>query len=185
MRLILGDTCPVCGKKHLPTPPLKPNLDKEFFGGRVSFLKDVTCDCTAEYELCIERRFYYGEDRLDVIGMQEKKKGIPMEEVRKQEQARVTAEAEAKAIEAVRQASEENGEVPTLKQRQEIKRQVVLAAVPGLEEKIRTLTLMTQRELRIMCKRRKIKYAVTETKQKLAEKLLEYDPSLVVENPEG
>jgi hypothetical protein len=37
----------------------------------------------------------------------------------------------------------------------------------------------------MMCKRRKVKYSVKDTKPDLAEKLLAHDPTMVVANPQG
>lgn len=184
--LVGGNKCPICGKVFEATPPLIPNVeDREFYGGRIKFFKDVECDCTAKYKLCIEQKFGVDRQELNVINMIVLKVGIPIEEARRRQMAKVQEEAEAKAIEAVHQAVVEEGEVPTLKQRQEIKRQVVLATIVDKDEKIKTLTFHTIKELRAMCRHRKLKFAVTENKVKLAEKLLAYDPSLVVANPEG
>lgn len=178
---LVGKTCPVCGKVFEPTPPLRPNVtDREFYGGRVKFFKEVTCDCRAVYDLCIERRFSYGEDKLMVIDMIEKQKGTPLAQIKREEEERLYREAEVKAIEAVHTAVQEGGSLPTLKQREEIKRQTVLATIPDTEAKIATLTTFTTKELRAMCRHRKIKFYVTESKQELAKKLLAADPSLVV-----
>lgn len=179
--LVGSNKCPICGKEFLPTPPLRPNIkDREFYGGRVNFFKEVECDCQGKYDLCVERRFKNGEDVLEVINMIVLKEGTPLEELKKREQEARLQEAEAKAVEAVHQAVEEKGDVPTLKQREEIKRQVVLATVVDKEAKIETLTHLTTKELRTMCKRRHLRYNATETKAKLAEKLIAYDPSVVV-----
>lgn len=184
--LVGSNKCPICGKEFLPTPPLRPNTqDREFYGGRVNFFKEVDCDCTAKYDLCVERRFTRGEDRLEVINMIVLKEGVPLEELRKAENEKLQAEAEAKAVEAVHEAVAEGGELPTLKQREEIKRQTILATIIDKDEKIKTLTTFTTKELRIMCKRRKLKCSATESKTVLAEKLLAYDPSMVIARPEA
>ena len=182
-----GNKCPVCGKELKPEPPLIPNTeDREFYCGRVKFFKEVDCDCMAKYKLCIEKKFnsVTVEDELKVIDMIVLKQGVSVAEARKQEEARIAAEAEQKAIEAVHQAIEEQGNVPTLKQREEIKKQTVLATIINPEEKINTLMQMTVKELQIMCKRRKLRYYKKDNKRTLAETLLAYDPSLVVANPE-
>ena len=88
--------------------------------------------------------------------------------------------AEAKAIEAVHEAVAQGGDVPTLKQRTEIKTQTILANILDADTKIETLTHLTTKELRTMCRRRKIKFYVTEPKVELAKKLVAYDPSVVV-----
>lgn len=180
-----GNKCPICGKEFTATAPLRPNVkDREFYGGRIKFFKEVECDCKAKYDLCIEERYSLGENKLNVINMIVLKEGVPLQELRRQEMEKAQAEAEAKAIEAVHQAVEEKGDVPTLKQRQEIKRQTILATIIDKDEKIATLKTFTTKELRTMCKRRKLKFNVTESKEKLAERLLEYDPSLVVAHEE-
>ena len=182
--LVGSNKCPICGKEFLPIPPLRPNVsDREFYGGRIAFFKTVECDCKAKYDLCIEKRFTLGEDRLEVINMIVLKEGIPLDELRKMELEEAHEEAEAKAVEAVHQAIVEEGDVPTLKQRQEIKRQTILATIVDSEQKINTLTYLTIKELRTMCKRRRIKFNATENKRKLAEKLIADDPSLVIADP--
>lgn len=187
MILVGGNKCPTCGKIFKAEPPLVPNLDREFYGGRVKFFKEVECDCQAKYKLCIERKFSYktSEEELNVINMIIEKVGTPLEVLRKQEMDKLQEQAEAKAIEAVHEAIVEGGNVPTLKQRQEIKQQTILATILDKDTKIETLCVHTIKELRIMCKRRKIKFNATEPKKALAEKLLAYDPSMVVANPEG
>ena len=68
--LVGSNKCPICGKEFFPTPPLRPNVqDREFYGGRVNFFKEVECDCTGKYDLCIEKKYVRGEDRLEVINM--------------------------------------------------------------------------------------------------------------------
>lgn len=186
MILVGGNKCPTCGKIFKAEPPLVPNLDREFYGGRVKFFKEVECDCQAKYKLCIERKFSYktSEEELNVINMIIEKVGTPLEVLKKQEMDKLQEQAEAKAIEAVHEAIVEGGNVPTLKQRQEIKQQTILATILDKDTKIETLCVHTIKELRIMCKRRKIKFNATEPKKALAEKLLAYDPSMVVANPE-
>ena len=186
MILVGGNKCPTCGKIFKAEPPLVPNLDREFYGGRVKFFKEVECDCQAKYKLCIERKFSYktSEEELNVINMIIEKVGTPLEVLRKQEMDKLQEQAEAKAIEAVHDAIVEGGNVPTLKQRQEIKQQTILATILDKDTKIETLCVHTIKELRTMCKRRKIKFNATEPKKALAEKLLAYDPSMVVANPE-
>lgn len=183
-----GAKCPICGKEFKPEPPLRPNMeDREFYGGRVKFFKEVDCDCTAKYDLCIEKRFdsIKEDDTLSVINMIVLKEGVPLEELKRQEMERLSDEAEAKAMEAVHEAIEAKGDVPTLQQRQEIKRQTILATVIDKDQKVDTLMMYTQHELQIMCKRRKIKTKVREPKKSLVEKLLANDPTMVVAGPEG
>lgn len=72
VKLVGGNKCPTCGKEFLPTPPLRPNIeDREFYGGRIKFFKKVVCDCTAEYDLCIEKKYNSQkcEEEFNVINM--------------------------------------------------------------------------------------------------------------------
>lgn len=182
--------CPVCGLAFKAIPPLRPisRKDKEiFYGGRVSFFKEVDCQCTAKYDLCIEKKFnsVAEEDMFNVIDLIILKPGVPLEELKKQAEEQAKAEAEAKAIEAVAEAIEQEGDLPTIQQRNEIKKQTILATIVDRDEKIKTLTAFTTKELQTMCKRRKLKFNKKDNKTKLAETLLAYDPSMVVANPEG
>ena len=179
-----GPKCPICGKEFEPTPPLRPNIeDREFYGGRVKFFKEVDCDCEAKYDLCIEKLFTGEEEKLRVINMIILKEGRPLQEIEKEKHRALEEEANKRAVEAIEKAKEEGGKLPNLKERQEIRRETVLATIVDKEAKLDTLTHMTQKELRRMCKLRKIKYLATENKQVLAEKLLVYDPTVVVPNP--
>lgn len=185
MKLVGSNKCPICGKEFYATPPLRPNVkDREFYGGRVKFFKEVECDCTAKYDLCIEKRVGRDGEKTEVIDLIVLKEGVPLAQLKREQEAKVAAEAEQKAIEAVHQAIEEQGNVPTLKQREEIKKQTVLATIIDKDEKIKTLTTFTTKELRTMCKRRKLKFNATDSKVALAEKLLYYDPSMVVAHEE-
>ena len=182
-----GNKCPVCGQEFFAIPPLRPNTkDREFYGGRVRFFKEVDCDCTAKYDLCIEQKYNSrtAMDETNVIDLIILKEGVPLAQLKREKEAQLAKEAEAKAIEAVHAAIEEGGTLPTLKQREEIKKQTVLATILDKDEKIKTLTTFTTKELRAMCRRRKIKILVTEGKTQLAEKLLAYDPTMVVAHEE-
>lgn len=182
-----GDKCPTCGKVFTAEPPLKPNTeDREFYGGRIKFFKDVACDCRARYRLCIERKYnsMTSNEELKVLNMIVLQEGTPLEVLKKQEMDRLQAEAEAKAIELVSEAAENRERFPHLAEREEIKKQTVLATIIDKDEKIKTLCAFTSKELQVMCKRRKLKFNKRDTKIKLAETLLAYDPSLVVANPE-
>lgn len=170
------DTCYICGKKFVAMPPLRPNIkDKEFYGGRVQFFKEVECDCKAKYDLCISKRIKGSEAVYEVIDMIILQEGL----TDKERMAQAKEEAEKKAIETIREAVETGNRLPTVTQRQEIKRQAVLATVIDKDTKMATLTHMTVKELRNMLKKRKLKFSAIETKVQLAEKLLEYDPSIV------
>ena len=67
------------------------------------------------------------------------KPGTSVEDAKRQEEERLAQEAEQKTLEAVHKAFEEKGAIPTLKERDEIKKQVVLATIADPEEKINTL----------------------------------------------
>jgi hypothetical protein len=185
MKLAGSNVCPICGKEFTPTPPLRPNVkDKEFYGGRIKFFKEVECECTAKYDLCIEEKYIAGDNKLRVIDLIVLKEGVPLAQLRKEAEERARAEAEVKAVEAVHEAIEQKGDVPTLKQREDIKRQTILATILDKDTKIETLTTFTTKELRTMCKRRKLRYNANESKKVLAEKLLAYDPTMVVAHEE-
>ena len=185
--LVGGNKCPVCGKEFFATPPLRPNIeDREFYGGRVKFFKKVTCDCLGEYDLCVEKRFnpVKVEEEFNVINMVLLKEGTPLDELRRQQIEQDVKEATEKTREDVAKETEENGYLPQLAIRKQIQRENVLATILDLDTKVDTLCLHTKKELRQMCRKRKISSNVNETKKKLAEKLLAHDPSLVVANPE-
>lgn len=175
-----GNKCPTCGKVFTAEAPLVPNTeDREFYGGRIKFFKEVHCDCGANYKLCIEKKFnsMQAEEELKVINMIIMNEGTPIiKEIEKT--------VDEKMAEAVKQAKEERGALPTLGQRQELKKQTILASIIDLDVKIDTLCLHTLKELQIMCRQRKLKVGTKDNKKKLAEKLLAYDPNLVVANPE-
>lgn len=186
--LIGKNICPICGKTFEATPPLEPNIvDREFYGGRIRFFKDVECDCSARYRLCIESKFNHKEveNELKVINMILLHEGKPLDELEKDrlEEKRLKDREESLArIEAAEKAREERD---TLKARNELKKQRILATIVGKDEKLATLMAHTQHELQVMCKRRKIKFALKDNKQQLAETLLCYDEGMVVANPEG
>lgn len=183
-----GNKCPTCGKVFTAEPPLIPNtIDREFYGGRIKFFKDVECDCLAKYKLCIEKKYNpitISED-LNVINMIVEKEGKPLDEAAVEKlNMRREAErkaAEEKAAEAEALAAEGNY---NLKRKNEAKKQKILATIIDKDKKIATLMVHTQHELQIMCKRRKLKFTMKDSKLELAETLLAYDPNMVVANPE-
>lgn len=189
VNLVGSSCCPVCGLAFKATPPLRPIKQKDreaFYGGRVSFFKEVECRCHAKYDLCIEKKFdgVREEDVYRVIDMIILEPGTPLEELKKQEQEKLNEQAEIAAIEAVHEAVENNDRFVHLAERQEIKKQTILANVLDKDEKIKTLSQFTVKELQTMCKRRKLKFSKKDNKTKLAETLLAYDPSMVVAGPE-
>jgi hypothetical protein len=176
-----GNKCPTCGKVFTAEAPLTPNTeDREFYGGRIKFFKEVNCDCGAHYKLCIEKKFdtVAVEEKLNVINMIIMSEGTPI-------MKQIEKTVDEKMAEAVKQAKDEKGSLPTLGQRQELKKQTILASIIDLDVKIDTLCLHTLHELQVMCRQKKIKVGTKDTKKKLAEKLLAADPNLVVANPEG
>lgn len=183
-----GNKCPTCGKEFTAEAPLIPNtMDREFYGGRIKFFKDVECDCLAKYKLCIEKKFdpVAVEEKLNVINMIVEKEGKKLDEAaieklnRKREEER--AEAQRKIDEAEALAAEGNYNI---KRKNEAKKQKILATIIDKDKKIATLMAHTQHELQVMCKRRKLKFANHDSKLELAETLLAYDPEMVVANPE-
>ncbi len=172
MKLTHGNICPICGKEWKAEGDLIPNTkDKEFYGGRVSFFKEVVCDCKTKYNLCIETK----QDRMG-------HKAYPVIDM--------IIEADAETMKSIEEAEarkvkydiiQKNGETyMTKEQKQEAKIQNVLATVIDKDTKIEKLLELTTNELRAIAKKRHVKFKVTESKQALAEKLLASDPSLVV-----
>ena len=174
--------CPVCAKVFKATPPLNPNVTmKEFYGGRIKFFKDVDCDCTAKYRLCIETRYDPKEcqNELNVIDMIILKPGIPLMELRKMELEKKQEEINEAAKEEIMKITEETGTLPKLRDRQEIKKQTVLATIVDLDVQVEKLCYHTLAELQLMCKRRKLRFNKKANKTQLAKLLLAHDPSLV------
>lgn len=189
-RVVLAGSnkCPTCGKEFNAEPPLTPNTeDREFYGGRVKFFKEVECDCLAKYKLCIESKYnpLTTSEEMNVINMIVEKEGKPLTEAaiekisRKREAERLAAEEKAAEAEAL--AAEGNYNV---RRKNEAKKQKVLATIVDKDSKIATLMVHTTHELQVMCKRRKLKFAQKDSKLELAETLLAYDPNMVVTNPE-
>lgn len=99
---------------------------------------------------------------------------------------------EDEAEEESKDESEEESQTPrtTLKngvtrmlrpeQRKMLRQEAVLATVVDLDSKIETLTHLTMKELKTMCKRRKVPFGLSPTKQSLARRLLLNNPELVV-----
>ena len=171
------NVCPNCGKTFEPEPPLVPNTkEREFYGGRIKFFKDVDCDCTAKYRLCIESKFNSNEVRqeLKVIDMIVLEPGKTVEELEQMKQQKIEDEANQKIHEQF-----ESGKIPTLAEREKIKKEVVLANIVDLDTKIETLCFHTTAELRLMCEINKVKYTNKDNKETLARKLLAKDPNLV------
>lgn len=170
-----GNKCPICGKEFDATPPLVPNTkEREFYGGRVRFFKEVDCDCTAKYRLCIEQRYNRQEtkEELKVIDMIVLKEGIPNEERYNDMAAQIIHERF------------ESGKVPSPKEREEIRKEVVLANILDLDTKVQTLCMHTLVELQLMCKANKVKYTEKMNKTQIAKLLLAKDPNLVEANPQ-
>lgn len=177
VKLVGGSICPNCGKVFEAEAPLVPNTkNREFYGGRIKFFKDVDCDCEAKYRLCIESKFNSKEvvQELKVIDMIILAKGKTKEEREKELQEKIEKETKDKIHERF-----ESGSAPTQNEREKIKNEVVLANVVDLKTKIETLCFHTKMELQAMCKRERIKYSVDDNKEKLAKKLLLKNPNLV------
>lgn len=172
MKLIGSNKCPICGKEWAAEGNLVPNTkDRDFYGGRVKFFKEVICECKTKYTLCVEVK----EDRQG-------KRTFPVIDM--------IVSADAETIKSIEEAEarkvkydiiQKNGETyMTKEQKQEAKIQNVLATVIDKDTKIEKLLELTTNELRGIAKKRHVKFKVTESKQALAEKLLAADPSLVV-----
>lgn len=170
-----GNKCPICGKEFEATPPLVPNTtDREFYGGRIKFFKEVDCDCTARYKLCIEQRYNRAEtkEELNVIDMIVLKEGIPNEERYKNMAQKIIHERF------------EEGKTPTKREREEIRKEVVLANILDLDTKVQTLCMHTLTELQLICRANKVKYTEKMNKTQIAKLLLAKNPNLVEANPQ-
>lgn len=188
IKLVGSNKCPVCGKQFTAMPPLRPNVrDREFYGGRVKFFKEVDCDCTAKYELFVEKKFnpVKVEEEFHVINMAILKKGKPLSELELEKLAAKRAEEKANDEAKLQEAQAKNDERSTVNRRIELKKQKILATIVDKDTKIATLMAHTTHELQAMCKKRKLKYSTKDSKFDLAETLLAFDPNVVVANPDG
>lgn len=179
--------CPVCGKEFTVEPPLTPNTtDKEFYGGRVKFFKDVSCRCTAQYRLCIESKFNHQkvEQELKIIDMIELKKGVPLNLLLKREGEEFKEAPEQEAKEMIHNEVLLTGNLPPLSVRKNLKQQTVLATIPNLEDKLDVLKELSQKELQTMCFKRNLQFNKHMNKDRLARILLAHDPFLVTSNHE-
>lgn len=184
VKLTGGNKCPICGEVFTATPPLRPNVtDREFYGGRVKFFKKVECTCDGEYDLCIEKKYNSAkcEEEFNVINMIVLKEGDELTAHKRRfgfiptginDNKEETVDVD-KITEEVKQEAGEPLE-PT-----------VLAQIVDDRVKRETMNLLTIKELRGLCRDRKIEYKVIESKKELIAKLIEADPGLVVSNPEG
>ena len=182
-----GNVCPYCGKEFCATQPLTPNVtDREFYGGRVKFFKDVVCDCTAEYRLCIEPKYDAKEAKnvLKVIDMIVLKEGLTKEEREKKAEDEINKKIETETQAQIHSIFQ-NGKMLSLKERQNIKKEVVLANIVDLDTKIETLCMHTQAELLLMCRMNKVKCSDRMSKKEIAKALLVKNPNLVEANPNG
>lgn len=172
MRLTHGNKCPVCGKEWEAEGNLVPNTkDREFYGGRIKFFKDVTCDCNTKYTLFIGKKDTNEGYKYPVIDMM--LRDVTDDVIKSLE------EAEEKKIKY--DITTKDGNVYESKaQKNEVERATILATIIDKDTKLAKLEELTLKELREQLKRRKIKFMVTESKRVLAEKLLAKDPNVVV-----
>lgn len=160
MILTHSNTCS-CGKEFDTSGTLIPNVkDREMYGGRVNFFKEVKCDCGKEYILLIEKNFSYDSG----IGM--------------------------KIIDMIDMTNEKEYPVETLKGRLKPKEKVLEEKIDTIEHRLTTiverdvqveaLKTRTMKELQALCRENKVKFKVTESRLALINKLLDANPSLVV-----
>lgn len=163
IKLTHGNKCE-CGKEFDASGTLIPNVkDREFYGGRIDFFKEVKCECGKEYAICISKKWdNEGGLKLDIIDMVDITKENPIESLRRR----------PKPIE---QRLEEK--INTVEH--------TLTTIVSREAQVETLKLRTMHELQKLCREHKVKFKVTESKLTLINKLLDEVPSLVVANPEG
>jgi len=140
---------------------LIPNVrDKEFYGGRVNFFKEVKCDCGREYILLIEKNFSYdggmGFNIIDMVDITDEKE-YPFETLKKRQKPK------EKVLEE---------RIDTVEH--------TLTTVINKEVKVEKMKLLTMKELQTLCRENKLKFKVTESKLSLIDKLLEANPNLVI-----
>lgn len=172
-----GDKCPFCGKEYKALPPLVPNTQRrEFYGGRIKFFKEVDCDCGARLNLLIERRYNskLSSDELYVIDSIILKKGKTKEEVEAEKNDLVE-----KMVEERIHKEFENGRVPSMQEREAIRKETVLATIVDLDTKVEALCMMTRLELQALCQKNKVKFVERDSKEKIARRLLAVNPNLV------
>jgi ribonuclease P protein component len=121
--------CPVCGKVFVVEPPVIPNKApleerEQFYGGRVHFFKDLVCDCTAEYKALIEKKLVGCEEQLNIIDMIIEKEGVPLDDLARQKLKEAEEMGVQKALQAVHEAIQNNTVMPTITERNKIKRQI-------------------------------------------------------------
>lgn len=165
IKLVGSNKCPLCGKVFEPIPPLRPNVeDREFYGGRIKFFKEVECDCASDYDLCIEQRYNSQKEDMElrVVDMIVLNRGISPDEFKHIKNLTKDPEIE---------------EIDTSPN--------VLAAVLDEDTKKKAMELLTPNELRKMGKNIGIKFPVPCQKKDMIERLLKEDPTLVVADPKG
>ena len=150
-----------CGKEFDTFGNLIPNVkDKEFYGGRISFFKEVTCDCGKEYILLIEKYFDHKEGMamriIDMIDMTDET-SYPINTIQKK------VKPKEKELE---------DRIDTVEH--------TLTKVLTRETQVEALKTRTQKELQDLCREHKIKFKITESKLTLIDKLLDAIPDLVV-----
>lgn len=172
MNLTHGNKCPVCGKEWTAEGNLVPNTkDREFYGGRVKYFKEVVCDCHTKYTLFIGKKDTEEGYAYPVIDM--------MLTEASEDVLKSIEEAEAKKIKY--DITTKNGDIYASKaQKREVERATILATIIDKDTKLAKLEELTTKELREQLKARKIKFLATESKRILAEKLLAKDPNVVV-----
>lgn len=150
-----------CGKEFDTDGTLIPNVrDKEFYGGRINFFKEVKCDCGKEYILLLEKYFDYkvgmGMRIVDMIDMANEKE-YPLETLKKR------LKPKEKVLEERIETVEHT-----------------LTKVVEREVQVEALKTRTMKELQTLCREHKIKFKVTESRLALINKLLDAVPNLVV-----
>lgn len=172
IKLVHGKKCPQCGQEFDTTGHLIPNTkDKEFYGGRVHYFKEVRCNCGIEYLLLIEKKYDAIEGmKYTVIDMADITKKNPF----KTYEGVIPFKNETDAKE---NTPEEPKPIDTTPH--------VLTTVMSKEEQVQRLELCTLHELQTLCKLHKVKQGRGDSKYKIIERLLAAVPNLVVPNPKN
>ena len=171
MELTKSSVCPNCGHNFSKVEGnCEVNMDKEFYGGRVSFFQTKQCDCGAKYRLCIA----HTGDGLKVIDMIVLGAG---EAVTKAEPVKVVAEEKKEEV-----VEEKKEEVSEPKRDYNFQLNPVVEETPSIIAEMDSakskLMMLTKKELHTLLRRRKISFNKNlATKEELVNKLLLRNPT--------
>lgn len=170
MELTKSSVCPNCGHNFSKVEGnCEVNMDKEFYGGRVSFFQTKQCDCGAKYRLCIA----HTGDGLKVIDM------IILDDSKAISSEKVAVRPDEKKEEVV---EEKKGEISEPKRDYNFQLNPVVEETPSIIAEMDSakskLMMLTKKELHTLLRRRKISFNKNlATKEELVNKLLLRNPT--------